>query len=130
MVAATTVADQVSKLQQLMVEQKAALDAAKAELKLITDARTAEKVADAEVKQEVDDLQTALSALRAGSHGGGSGGHGGPGLGLHARPPSAMKMDPCPSSTKELTSPQTHLPYHCPASTKRTKIQQAGLGNY
>ena len=66
MVAATTVADQVSKLQQLMVEQKAALDAAKAELKLITDARTAEKVADAEVKQEVDDLQTALSALRAG----------------------------------------------------------------
>ena len=101
MASGTTVADQVSKLQQLMVEQKTALDAAKAELKLITDARTAERVADAEVKQEVDDLQTALSALRAGGHGSGSGGHGGPGRGLHAIPPNAMKMDPCPSSTKE-----------------------------
>ena len=95
---ATQLSTQVTQLQQLLLETKAELEKQKAELVAIKDARTEERAADVVVKQEVDALQTALSGLRSGSHGSGS--HGG-GTGVRVIPPSAMKMNPCPSSTKE-----------------------------
>ena len=104
---ATTVSDQVTRLQLLVTEQKAALDAQKVmldsqatELTTIKAARTAEKAAEAAVKQEMDDMKADLSTLLAASHGGGSG-HGHGGGTARAIPTNAMKMDPCPSSTKE-----------------------------
>ena len=104
--------DQVSALQLLVMEQARKMEVQERTLNAMAAARTTE---EARVKQEMDDLLAAFDQLRAGSHGGGRGGHGGGGHGGGGHgggghggsanvlriPISGMKMDQCPTATKD-----------------------------
>ena len=110
-------ADQVSALQLLVTEQKAELvrqkallDQQKAAFDAVVAQRKVEEAAALLVKQEVDQLKADFAVHQSGSHGGGrGGGGGGSGRGGHNPvvssfsqvPVNAIKMDPCPSATKE-----------------------------
>ena len=95
-----SIADQVTKLTEMLVEQKKVLDSA---VKMMNEEREETKA----IKQEVDSLTQSFAAHSVASVGGGSqaddsGSGGGQGHGkVKANPIYLVKMDSCPQASKD-----------------------------
>ena len=104
-------ADQVSRLQTLVTEQKLAADQQKKAFEDLVEQRKQEAAETLKIKKELDELKAVFGAHPGGSPGGGSGSQSG-GAGALGRgmgqtfdgktyPVSTVKMDPCPVASKE-----------------------------
>ena len=101
-------ADQVSALQLLVAEQARQMKEQKKAFDDFLAAKKAEEAAAKAMKNELADLQGAFDRLQAANPGGGrgagrggGGGAGGPGAMAQAMPINAIRMDACPTATKE-----------------------------